>query len=113
MTRLLPFAALALACSLLPARAETLRCQSVNGNVTCAGSGAASCQRVDGRTVCTSGQGGIVQEFGGRPDAEAARRLAERRLRIERQGPAGALTLEREGGRLRLRTDRLDLDVDD
>jgi len=104
---------LALLCAAAPGGAETLRCQSVNGNVTCAGSGGASCQRVDGRTVCVSGEGNIVQEFGGRPDAEAARRLAERRLRIERQGPAGALTLEREGGRLRLRTDRLDLDLED
>jgi hypothetical protein len=44
--------------------AETLRCRSVNGNVTCAGSGAVSCQTVNGRKVCVSGGGDIVQSFG-------------------------------------------------
>jgi hypothetical protein len=37
----------------------------VNGNVTCAGEGAASCQTVDGHTVCTAGNGSVVQSFGG------------------------------------------------
>ncbi|MDO9708140.1 hypothetical protein [Paracraurococcus lichenis] len=113
MTRAIRLATLALLCT-APAFAESLRCQSVNGNVTCAGSGGASCQRVDGRTVCVSGDGGVVQEFGGqRPDAEALRQRMQRRLQVERQGPAGNLSIEREGGRLRLRSDRLDLDLDD
>lgn len=134
MTRILSLASLALLCAAplcRPAGAETLQCRSVNGNVTCAGPGAASCQRVDGRTVCVSREGGIVQEFGARPPgrgrqaeagdepeeraAEARRRApgAAPRLRIERQGFAGPVVIEREGGRLRIHTDRLDLDRDD
>jgi hypothetical protein len=110
MTRVLRLASIALLCA-APAFAETLNCRSLNGNVTCSGSGGASCQRVDGRTVCLSGDGSVLQQFG----AEAPRGSAEagRQLRIERRGLAGPLLLEREGGRLRLRTDRLDLDLDD
>ena len=106
------------------ASAETLRCRSVNGNVTCAGSGAASCQTVDGRTTCVSGDGGVVQQFGyakppagmeelhERDAAPPPPRPMRRRLSIERQGPAGHLTLERDGSGLRLRTERPDLDDD-
>ena len=39
----------------------------MNGNTTCAGSGAVSCQTINGRTTCVSGNGGIVQQFGGTP----------------------------------------------
>ena len=48
----------------LSAAAETLRCQSVNGNLNCAGSAGVSCQTVNGRTVCASGRGDVVQSFG-------------------------------------------------
>lgn len=47
------------------ASAETMRCQSVNGNVNCAGSSGVSCQTVNGKKVCVSGGGGVVQSFGG------------------------------------------------
>jgi hypothetical protein len=57
----------------LAAHAETLRCVSVNGNLTCAGDGAHACQTVNGRTTCTSGGGGVVQSFGGRPAAPTPR----------------------------------------
>jgi hypothetical protein len=55
------------------ARAETLRCQSVNGNLNCAGSSGVSCQTVNGRTTCVSGRGAVVQSFGGGapPDTSA------------------------------------------
>ena len=46
------------------ASAETLRCRSVNGNLTCAGSGGVACQTVNGKTVCVSGHGDVVQSFG-------------------------------------------------
>ena len=117
---------------------ETLRCRSVNGNVTCAGSGSMSCQTVDGRTTCVGGNGAVVQQFGGagprqgRPapppapgavagpegpaEAPPARdrrgQDGRRRLFIERHGPDGRLTLERDGTRLRLRSERLVLDTD-
>jgi hypothetical protein len=96
----------------LPAAAETMQCRSVNGNVTCSGSGGMSCQTVDGRTVCVSGKGEVVQEFGARKP-EPADQAAARRLWLERQGAAERLQLEREAGRLRLRTERLDLDLED
>ena len=132
-------AALAASLSFGPATAETLRCRSVNGNTTCAGSGAVSCQTVNGRTTCVSGGGGIVQQFGGtpasgapsieshtEPDDEAEpdpraerpplrRRpdAGDRRLSIERRGLQGGwLSLEREGHRLRLRTENLAVDLD-
>ena len=109
-----------------PAAAETLHCRSVNGNVTCAGDGAVSCQTVNGRTICTGNGGGIVQEFGSAPrrgmpaeaDEPPEDGLREppqpraRRLAIERRGPAGLLSVERDGTRLRLRTEQLSIDRD-
>src|SRR4051812_1483491 len=124
-----------------PAAAGPLRCRSVDGNVTCAGPGAASCQTVDGRTVCASGSGDAVQVFGGDGGAEALPKdpedllqgedaLPEEEdsdgavppaapprgaLRIERRGlpdGAGRPSLRRRGdGALRLRTGRLSLDL--
>lgn len=46
------------------ASADTLRCQSVNGNINCAGSSGMSCQTINGKTVCVSGHGDVVQSFG-------------------------------------------------
>jgi hypothetical protein len=107
-----------------PATAETLRCRSINGNVTCAGDGAASCQTVNGRTTCIGSGGGTMQEFGSTPrrgmpsetDEPPEERLGERpqprarRLAIERRGPTGFLSVERDGTRLRLRTERLSIE---
>ncbi|HEY0418738.1 MAG TPA: hypothetical protein VGC80_04395 [Acetobacteraceae bacterium] len=109
-----------------PAAAETLQCRSINGNVTCAGDGAVSCQTVNGRTVCTGSGGSIVQEFGGAPsrrmpleaDEAPEERQGEhpqpraRRLTIEQHGPAGFRSIERDGTRLRLRTEQLSIDRD-
>src|ERR1700761_9582264 len=58
------FAAVSIIWCGVSATAETLRCQSVNGNLNCAGSGGVSCQTVNGKKVCTSGHGDIVQSFG-------------------------------------------------
>ena len=109
-----------------PAAAETLQCLSINGNVTCAGDGAVSCQTVNGRTVCIGSGGSIVQEFGSGPgrrmpseaDESPEERLGHRpqprahRLAIERRGPTGFLSIERDGTRLRLRTEQLSIDRD-
>lgn len=46
------------------AGAETLRCQSINGNLNCAGSNGVSCQTINGRKTCVSGHGDVVQSFG-------------------------------------------------
>ena len=57
-------AAVSVLCFSVTASAETMRCQSVNGNLNCAGSSGASCQTIDGKTVCISRHGDIVQSFG-------------------------------------------------
>jgi hypothetical protein len=65
MSRRVMLAALSLLWCGVSASAETLRCQSVNGNLNCAGSGGVSCQTVDGKKTCVSGHGDVVQSFGG------------------------------------------------
>jgi hypothetical protein len=62
--RSVAFAGLSIMWCGVSASAETLRCQSVNGNLNCAGSSGASCQTIDGKTVCVSRHGDIVQSFG-------------------------------------------------
>ena len=54
----------------LSASAELLHCQSINGNLNCAGSSGLSCQTINGKKVCVSGHGDVIQSFGG--DASAA-----------------------------------------
>jgi hypothetical protein len=48
----------------VPASAESMRCQSVNGNLNCAGSNGVACQEVNGKKTCVSGHGDVVQSFG-------------------------------------------------
>ncbi len=64
-SRAATFAALSILCFGVSASADTLRCQSVNGNLNCAGSSGVSCQTVNGKKVCVSGHGDVVQSFGG------------------------------------------------
>ena len=49
-SRAATFAVLSILWCGVSASAETLRCQSVNGNLNCAGSGGVSCQTVNGKT---------------------------------------------------------------
>lgn len=63
-SRTIALAALSMAWGGLSASADTLRCQSVNGNLNCVGSNGVSCQTIDGRKVCISGHGDVVQSFG-------------------------------------------------
>ena len=63
-TRIAVFALLTIVGSGGFASAESLRCQSINGNLNCSGSSGASCQTINGRTVCISGRGDVVQSFG-------------------------------------------------
>jgi hypothetical protein len=64
-SRRLALVAAGLFCGITGLHAETLRCQSMNGNLNCAGSSGVSCQTINGRTTCVSGKGGIVQSFHG------------------------------------------------
>lgn len=101
-----------------PAVAGTLHCQSVNGNLNCAGSGAVSCQTINGRTTCTNGGHDVVQSFGGmgdepadavpdEPDSDDA--TPPRGWRMPKPGHH-TLLLQRDGLNLHLRTDRLAID---
>jgi hypothetical protein len=102
------------------ASAETMRCQSVNGNLNCAGSDGVSCQTVDGKKVCVSGHGDVVQSFGNTAsssdDAADADEGAEDRAlhqHLERHDRRGrTLRLDRDGTRLDLNTNRLSLHQD-
>jgi hypothetical protein len=62
-SRALPGIVALLACG-VSASAETLRCQSIDGNVNCVGSHGYSCQTINGKKTCVSGKGDIVQSFG-------------------------------------------------
>jgi hypothetical protein len=123
------------------ASAGTLRCRSVNGNVTCSGSGAVSCQTVNGRTVCVGGHGDVVQSFGGGaprpeemqkldpsdldggPDTPASKedlkedvappQPARPQLFIDHRDANGpVLSVERSGDKLRLSTRRTTITLD-
>jgi hypothetical protein len=118
-------AVLSIVCCAASASAETMRCQSVNGNLNCSGSGGVACQTVDGRQVCVSGHGDVVQSFGhggsaGGPghDADTDRNGEglddgpdAPALQQHREG-GHTLLLERDGMHLHLRTDRLSIDRD-
>jgi hypothetical protein len=116
-------------CAGVSASAETLRCQSINGNVNCAGSGGVSCQTVDGRKVCVSNGGGVVQSFGNHApsdnldnsigaDDEGLNNTAPDPdmpvpARQDRHGHGGhTLLIDRAGRTLHLQTDTLSIDRD-
>lgn len=109
--------------------AETMRCQSINGNVNCAGSGAVSCQTVNGKKVCTSGNGDIVQSFGGGSSSTSSSATTSKdpaadddamdeeapapkdRVHVQQRGPAGhSMVLDRNGNKVQLHTDRLSVE---
>lgn len=122
------------------ASADTLRCRSVNGNITCSGSGAVSCQTVNGRTVCVGGHGDVVQSFGaGAPKPGAMQKIgpsdleggpdtptnegdldedtvpqsAKPQIFIDRRDSNGrTLLVERNGETLRLRTRHTTVTID-
>jgi hypothetical protein len=118
------FAALSIVWCGLSASAETLRCQSVNGNLNCAGSGGVSCQTIDGKKTCVSGHGDVVQSFGNGPSSNSSDDADDEGLdnapsppatkqRLERHGPSGQkLLLEQDGTKLHLRTNWLSIDRD-
>src|SRR3984885_2960983 len=138
-SRTATFAALSILWCGVSASAETLRCQSINGNLNCAGSEGVSCQTVDGRKVCVSGHGDVVQSFGGTTssgDDGAAGDAADEAMesgamgsgamdggamdggasgpvpheRLQQRDPRGRVfLLQRDGTTLHLRTDWLSL----
>jgi hypothetical protein len=121
-SRAATFATLSILWCGVSASAETLRCQSVNGNLNCSGSGAVSCQTVDGKKVCVSGHGDVVQSFGNGKsssndastddeDLDGATSHPVIHQRIEQHGPSGhTLLLERDGTKLHIQTDTMSID---
>jgi hypothetical protein len=115
------FAAVSILWCGVSASAETLRCQSVNGNLNCAGSGGAACQTVDGKTVCSSGHGDVVQSFGGGAsshddagsdeDMDDAPPAPAKKLQLDQHGASGhALQLRRDGSELHIHNDWISID---
>lgn len=117
-SRTIGFAVLSIICCGVAARADTLRCQSVNGNLNCSGSGGVSCQTVDGKKVCTSGHGDVVQTFGngaapdaGDDDPDGAPPGPPPDERVETRDAQGrTLLIRRDGMKLHFRSDRLSVD---
>jgi hypothetical protein len=119
-SRAATFAALSILWCGVSASAESLRCQSVNGNLNCAGPGGVSCQTVDGKKVCVSGHGDVVQSFGNGTSPDSADDGADDEgldhappEHPQRHDPRGRqFLLQRDGSGLHLRTDRLSIDRD-
>jgi hypothetical protein len=107
-------------CSMLSVQADTLRCQSVNGNTNCAGTGSISCQTVNGRTVCASKNGDVVQSFGGQasPDSKDAESDDDstppaRHQRFDMTSPRGQhLSVTQDGSSLHIRSGSILIDRD-
>jgi hypothetical protein len=110
-TTALLVAVFSLACYGASASADTLRCQSINGNLNCAGSGGSSCQTVNGRTVCISGHGDVVQSFGGGAAPDLGDEGADYQDRDDQGGRAGSPT-QRGGGKRHPRSDWFSMDAD-
>ena len=116
------FAALSILWCSVSASAETLRCQSVNGNLNCAGSGGVSCQTVNGKKVCTSGHGDVVQSFSsGKSSPDDANTddeglddtLSDPAIHqhLEQHSPSSRwLLLDRDGTKLHVHNDWLSID---
>jgi hypothetical protein len=105
-------AAFSFLCYGASASAETLRCQSINGNLNCAGSSGASCQTVNGRTTCVSGHGDVVQSFGGGGAApDLGDEGADYQDRDEQADRPGSTT-PRRGEKRYPRSDWFSLDAD-
>ena len=124
-TRAATFAALSMLWCGASALAGSLRCQSVNGNINCAGPGSISCQTVDGKKVCVSGHGDVIQSFGkgsssNSPDDDAddegldvAPPAPPITAHPNRHNPPDRRLLpQQEGAKPRLRADRLSIDRD-
>lgn len=101
-------------------------CQTVNGRTTCVGGGGSVVQEFGGAPGRKMPGRDMPDEADEapeewprerpreRPEGQSRERLQPpaRSLAMERRGPAGFLSVERDGTRLRLRTERLSIDRD-
>jgi hypothetical protein len=122
--RVTALAALSIVWCAVSASAETMRCQSVNGNLNCSGSSGVACQTVNGKHVCVSGHGDVVQSFGAGGSSDWSDHDTDKDTagdaaglddapRLEQRWEHGhTMLLNRDGTELHLRTDRLSIDRD-
>ncbi|HYG90225.1 MAG TPA: hypothetical protein VD978_28665 [Azospirillum sp.] len=103
-----PVGAESLACQTVNGQTMCMRgngsmsCQTINGQTTCtqsSGSGSMSCETINGRAICSTGQGASLAPPSVMPDVWGA---------LARQG----LTIERKGTAMRIQTDDLDLELE-
>ena len=88
-----------------PARAESLSCQTVNGQTVCLrGSGSLTCETINGQTTCSAVPSDAT------PGATATPRptMPDVQELLARQG----VSVERHGNALRVRTGTVDLDLE-
>ena len=106
---------------LLPvAKAETLACQTVNGQTMCMrGSGSMSCQTTNGQTICNQGSGSLsCQTVNKRTvcstDPNSTPSVKELpQLPSDLKGYLNQeVTVEQDGGKLRVRAGGVDIQID-
>ncbi|HYG85470.1 MAG TPA: hypothetical protein VD978_04360 [Azospirillum sp.] len=91
----------------LPAGAENLACQTVNGQTVCArGPGTLECRTVNGRTDCTHTPAGPSAA----PPSPCETRQGRTVCRVL-PGMSEDVIVERKDGRVRVRTGGVDVDV--
>lgn len=92
-----------------PARADSLSCQTVNGQTVCLrGSGALTCETVDGRTTCSAVPNDATPGASATPRPVLPDVLPDVREMLVRHG----VSVERQGNALRVRAGTVDLDLD-
>jgi hypothetical protein len=97
-----------------------MRCQSVNGNLNCAGSGGVSCQTINGKRVCVSGHGDVVQSFGDDQPPDSVDRDDDKGNGSDEPDAAPemrldhghTLLLQRDGMKFHLQTNWMSIDRD-
>ena len=102
--------------ALLPgARAETLACQTVNGQTMCLrGSGSLSCQSVNGQTLCRQGPGALhCRTAGERTVCSDEAAAAPPPLPPDAAEPSGReVSVMQDGGRLQVRAGGVEVRID-
>lgn len=90
------------------ARADSLSCQTVNGQTVCLrGSGSLTCETINGKTSCSAVPNAEAPTATAAPHA-AMPAMPDVQELLARQG----VSIERHGNALRVRTGAVDVDMD-
>lgn len=102
----------ALLAQLVPAQAESLACQTVNGQTVCMrGSGTLSCQTVNGRTTCSSTPGEASAEMPSMPPMPSMPSMPPMAM-PSMPMPGGDVIVQQQDGSLRVRVGGVDVRID-